>query len=94
MVNKNHWTLKKDKNEIKILTKKTGEGDMYISVSVRLSASDHVLKKGERKRQEKEEEEQRRKVSRGREIKSKTRIPQTTNVYDPCTAEVNQRESN
>lgn len=51
-------------------------------------------KQRERKRQEKEEEEQRRKVSRGRELKSKTRIPQTTNVYDPCTAEVNQRESN
>ena len=47
----------------------------------------------ERKRQEKEEEEQRRKVSGGRELKSKTCIPQTTNVYDPCTAAVNQRES-
>ena len=41
-----------------------------------------------------EEEEQRRKVSRGRELKSKTCIPQRTNMYDPCTAEVNQRESN
>ena len=39
----------------------------------------------ERERQEEEEEEQRRKVSRGRELKSKTSKPQKTNVYDPCT---------
>ena len=48
----------------------------------------------ERKRQEEEEKEQRMKVSRGRELKSKTRIPRKTNVYDPCTAEVNQFETN
>ena len=48
----------------------------------------------DRKRQEEEEEEQRRKVSRGRELKSKTRILQKTNMYDPCTAEFNQCESN
>ena len=48
----------------------------------------------ERKTQEEKEEEKRRKVSRGRELKSKTTIPQRTNVYNPCTAEVNQRESN
>ena len=51
-------------------------------------------KRREKKRKEEEEEEQWRNVSRGRGLKSKTRIPQTTNVYDPCTAEVNQRESN
>ena len=50
--------------------------------------------KGKKRNRQEEEEEQRRKVNRGRKLKSKTRIPQRTNVYYPCSAEVNQCESN